>query len=222
MNRPTVTPKSENVKATRPYHAPRRAEQAARTRRSILTAARELFTLHGYAATSVAEIAQHAGVATDTIYATIGRKPDLMRELVESAISGTDNPVPAEERDYVQRTIAAATAREKFATYADGIVAIHQRLAPTFLALQAAAASDPDCAALWKQISERRATNMRRFAADLRCTGEIRADLTDDQVADIIWTMNAAEYFDLLHQRGWTPEHVRRWLADAWARLLLT
>jgi AcrR family transcriptional regulator len=222
MNGPTVTPKSENVKTTRPYHAPRRAEQAARTRRSILDAGRDLFTLQGYAATSIAEIAQHAGVAIDTIYATVGRKPDLMRELVESAISGTDYPVPAEERDYVQRTIAAATAREKFATYAEGIIAIHRRLAPTFLALRDAAVSDPDCASLRKQISERRATNMRRFAADLRSTGEIRADLTDDQVADIIWTMNAAEYFDLLHQRGWTPERIRSWLADAWARLLLT
>jgi len=222
MNRPTVTPKSKNVKSTRPYHAPRRAEQAARTRRSILDAARELFTMHGYAVTSIAEIAQHAGVAVDTIYATIGRKPDLMRELVESAISGTDYPVPAEERDYVQRTIAAATAREKFVTYAEGIVAIHQRLASTYLALHDAAVNDSDCAALRKQISERRATNMRRFAADLRSTGEIRADLTDDQVADIIWTMNAAEYFDLLHQRGWTPERIGAWLADAWTRLLLT
>lgn len=222
MNGPTVTPKSENVKSTRAYHAPRRAEQAARTRRSILDAARELFALHGYGATSIAEIAQQAGVAIDTIYATVGRKPDLMRELVESAISGTDYPVPAEERDYVQRTIAAPTAREKFATYAEGIVAIHQRLAPTFRSLHDAAVSDSDCARLWKQISERRATNMRRFAADLRSTGEIRADLTDDQVADIIWTMNAAEYFSLLHQRGWSPERIGPWLADAWARLLLT
>jgi len=217
-----MTPKSENVKTARPYHAPRRAEQAARTRRSILDAARDLFTAHGYAATSIAEVAQHAGVAIDTIYATVGRKPDLMRELVESAISGTDHPVPAEERDYVQRTIAAPTARQKFATYAEGVVAIHQRLAPTFLALRNAAATDPDCADLWKQISERRATNMQRLAADLRGTREIRADLTDEQVADIIWTMNAAEYFDLLRQRGWTPERIGPWLADAWARLLLT
>ena len=34
--------------------------------------------------------------------------------------------------------------------------------------------------------------------------------------------MNAAEYFDLLAQRGWTPERIGEWLADAWTRLLLT
>ena len=212
----------EHVKPTRPYRAPRRAERAAHTRRAILAAARDLFVSHGYTPTTVAQIAQRAGVAVDTIYATIGRKPALMRELVEAALSGTDHPVPAEERDYVQRTIAAATAQQKFTAYADGVVAIHERLAPIFLSLRDAAVTDADCATLWTQISERRAANMLRFAADLRSTGEIRADLTDNDVADIIWTMNAAEYYDLLAQRGWTPQRISHWLADAWTRLLLT
>jgi AcrR family transcriptional regulator len=217
-----VTPKSEKVKTPRKYDAPRRAEQAARTHAAILTAAGDLFATRGYTATTIAAIAQQAGVAVDTIYATIGRKPALMRQLVESAISGTDHPLPAEERDYVQRTIAAPTARQKLAVYAEGLVAVQARLAPTFLALRNAAANDADCAALWVEISQRRAGNMLRFAANLRSTGEIRADLTDQDVADIIWTMNAAEYFDLLHQRGWTTEQIRTWLSDAWTRLLLT
>jgi AcrR family transcriptional regulator len=211
----------EPVKATRRYHAPRRAEQAARTRRAILDAARELFVTHGYTASTIAEIAARAEVAVDTIYATIGRKPALMRELVESAISGTDHAVPARERDYVQRTMQAPTARAKFTAYAHGLVAIHRRLAPIFLSLRDAAAHDPDCAALWKEISDRRAANMLCFAAELRATGEVRADLTDTEVADVIWTMNAAEYFDLFTQRGWTPERIGRWLTDAWERLLL-
>jgi hypothetical protein len=63
---------------------------------------------------------------------------------------------------------------------------------------------------------------MRRFAADLRSTGELRDDLTDDQVADIIWSMNAAEYWDLLvREREWTPAQFAEWLTDAWTRLLL-
>jgi hypothetical protein len=61
-----------------------------------------------------------------------------------------------------------------------------------------------------------------RFAADLRATGEIRADLTDRDVADVIWSMNAAEYFDLLTQRGWRPERIGNWIAEAWTRLLLS
>lgn len=212
---------SRPVKPTRPYRAPRRVEQAAATRRAILAAASSLFVSQGYAATTVAQIAEGAGVAIDTIYAAIGRKPALMRALVEAAISGADHPVPADERAYVQQTVAAPTASEKFAAYSQGLVAIHRRLAPIFLSLRTAAATDADCAALWDQISERRAANMLRFAADLRGTGEIRSDLSDRDVADIIWTMNAAEYLDLLTQRGWTPDRIGTWLTYAWTRLLL-
>lgn len=217
---------SEDVKAQpggkRSYHSPRRIEQAAATRRAVLTAARELFISHGYTATTIADIATSARVAADTIYATVGRKPALLRELVETAISGTDQAVPADERDYVLRIAAAATAADKISIYAHAITAIQQRMAPVFLALRDAAATDPDCAALWTEIGQRRATNMRRFAADLRSTGELRDDLTDNHVADIIWSMNAAEYWDLLvREREWTPTQFADWLTDAWTRLLL-
>ncbi len=206
----------------RAYHAPRRIEQAAATRAAVLAAARELFVATGYSATTIAQIAERARVAPDTIYTTVGRKPALLRELVETAISGTAQPVPAEQRDYVLRIGAADTALAKITIYAEAITAIQQRMAPVFLALRDAAATDADCASLWREIATRRARNMRAFAADLRSTGELRDDLTDDQVADIIWSMNAAEYWDLLvRERGWTPEQFRGWLGDAWTRLLL-
>ena len=61
------------------------------------------------------------------------------------------------------------------------------------------------------------------FAADLRATGELRGDLTDDEVADIVWSMNATEYYSLLvHDRGWTPQRFGAHLADAWRRILLS
>jgi len=99
---------------------------------------------------------------------------------------------------------------------------IHQRLAPIFLALRDAALQDPACAQLWTEIAQRRARNMRDFAADLRATGELRNDLTNDDAADIIWSMNAVEYWVLLiHERHWTTNKFRQWLTDAWIRLLL-
>lgn len=208
--------------AKRGYHAPRRAAKAAATRLAVLEAARDLFVANGYTATGVAEIAVRAGVAVDTIYAAVGRKPALLRELVETSISGTGDAVPAEERDYVTRIKQARTATEKIELYALAVGAIQQRLGPVFLALRDAAASDPDCAALWQRISRRRAANMRRFAGELRDTGQLRDDLSDDEVADIIWSMNASEYWVLLvHERGWTPRRFSAWLADAWTRLLI-
>ncbi len=47
-------------------------------------------------------IAQSAGIALDTVYASVGKKPALFALLVETAISGTDVAIPAAERDYVR------------------------------------------------------------------------------------------------------------------------
>ncbi len=213
---------NEQVGAKRRYHSPRRSEQAAATRKAVLAAAWELFVGTGYAATTVADVAGRARVSVDTVYATVGRKPALLRELLESALSGADKSAQAEQRDYVRRIHAAPTAGGKIAVYAHAVAELQQRMAPVFLALRDAAATHPECAALWDEMSARRAANLRVFAAELRRTGDLRDDLSDEEVADIIWSMNAAEYWVLLvHERGWTPRRFAQWLVDAWTRLLL-
>lgn len=212
----------DDVKPRRRYHAPQRAERAAATRRAVLDAARHLFTTRGYPATTVTDIAGRAGVNVDTLYVTVGRKPALLREVVETALSGLDHAVPAEERDYVRAVRAAPTAGQKIDAYAAALARMGPRTVPVFLALRAGADRDPDCAALHAEITGRRAANMRLFAADLRATGELRADLTDGEVADIVWAMNSADYYALLVDgRGWTPERYGLHLADAWRRMLL-
>ena len=175
---------ADQARQRKPYDSPRRAEQAIATRRAVLDAARELFIEHGYAATTVADIARRARVAVDTVYAAVGRKPALLREVLETAISGSDQAVPAEQRDYVARIRAAKGARKKIEAYVAALVEIQPRLAPVYLALRDAAATDPDSAATWREISERRARNMRAFAADLRATGELRTDLSDEDIAE--------------------------------------
>ncbi|MET1038967.1 MAG: helix-turn-helix domain-containing protein [Aeromicrobium sp.] len=207
---------------TRRYRSPARAEQSERTRAAILAAARELFTTQGYARTTVRQVADAAGVHPDTLYAAIGRKPQIMRALVEAALSGQAEPVEAQERDYVQQIRQSSRATEMIEVYAAAVTAIQQRLAPVFAALRVAADSDASCAALWHEVSERRAANMLLFAADLRSTGDLRDDLSDQEVADVVWSMNAAEYWDLLVvRRGWTAERFAAWLADAWRRTLV-
>jgi AcrR family transcriptional regulator len=188
----------------------------------VLGAARELFVEQGYAATSVGQIAARAGVAVDTVYAAAGRKPELLRELVETALSGEATAVAGEQRDYVRQIRAAGSAAEKIAVYAAAVAAIGERLAPVHRALAEAAVADPACAALRAEVSSRRAANMRLFAADLRVTGQLRPELSDDEVADVVWSMNSAEYHALLvGERGWTTDRFRAFLTDAWTRLLL-
>lgn len=212
---------SESVKP-RTYRSSLREEQARRTRQAILEAARLLFSEKGFAATTIAQIAAKAGVAVDTVYAAVGPKPALMRLLLETAISGTDKAVPAEQRDYVQQVRAAPTAEQKIRIYASAVVEVNTRLAPLHLVLRDAAGQAPELAQIREEIVTRRARNMRLFAQDLADTGDLRPGLDVEEVADVVWSMNSAEYYSLLvRERGWTPERFASWLANAWIRLFL-
>ena len=205
----------------RRYDASRRRQAAERTRAAILDAARQLFTQRGYTATPMTAIAGKAGVALDTVYASVGRKPELARLLIETAISGTSGAVPAEERDYVRAIQAAPDAETKITIYAAAIRAIAARMAPLLAMLAQAAPAEPALAALLQEISERRHANMRRFAADLATVTTLRVGI--DEAADIVWATNAPELHQLLvGQRGWTPERYEHFLADLWHRLLLS
>lgn len=206
----------------RSYNAPRRRAAAQRTRRAILDAAIRLFVERGYAGTTMAEVAAAAGVALDTVYAAVGPKPTLFRLLVETAISGTDAPMPAEERDYVRAIHAEPDAGRKLALYARAMRQILPRMAPLLRVLQAAVPADPELAAVWQEITERRARNMQRLAAELAATGRLREGLAVEEAADVIWASSSPELYGLLVQeRGWSPDRYARWLADAWRRLLL-
>jgi AcrR family transcriptional regulator len=204
----------------RQYDASRRREAAARTREAILNAALALFGERGYAGTSMSAIAERAGVALDTVYASAGRKPELARLLIETAISGSSQAVPADERDYVRAIRAAPDAETKIALYSAAMRAIAGRLAPVLGIIQQAGSAQPELAALWREIAERRAANMHRFVADLAAVAKLRVDPAE--AADIVWATNAPELYQLLvSQRGWTPERYEHFLADTWQRLLL-
>jgi AcrR family transcriptional regulator len=206
----------------RAYDSSARKEAAAATRRAIIDSARRLFLARGYAGTTMPAIAKAAGVALDTVYAAIGTKPALFRLLVEAAISGREEAVAAEERDYVRAIRAEPDPARKLRLYAAALGAIHPRLAPIFQVLQTAAPLDADLKTLWREISKRRAANMRILAEELAATGRLRAGLTVPVAADIIWSMNAPEFFLLLvEQRGWSPAQFADWLGEAWVRLLL-
>jgi AcrR family transcriptional regulator len=206
---------------TRTYRSERRQAQADATRRAVLLAARDLFVGHGYARTAVGEVARRAGVSVDTVYASVGRKPQLLLAVHDMALAGADEPLPAEQRDYVLAVRAAVGARAKIEVYAAALGRLLPRTVPLAEALRVAASTDEACRAVWRGLTERRAANMRLFAHDLRETGELRPDLTDDEVADLVWSMNSPEYYLLVTSRGATPERYAAQVADVWTRTLL-
>src|SRR6476469_3402249 len=138
--------------ARRRYDASGRRLAAAQTRARISDAARERFLAEGYTATTIAAIAIRADVAPDTVYAAVGPKPALFREVIETALSGTEQPIAGRDRDYAVRMRAEPDVRAKLAIYAAAVTQIQRRLAPLFLVLREAAAGHKELRDLWREI----------------------------------------------------------------------
>ncbi len=207
----------------RAYDGARRQAQSAQKRQRIIEAARDLMVESGYRATTLAAVAARAGVNIDTIYELVGRKPQLLRELIEQALSGTDHAVVAEEREHVKAMRAESDPSKKLAIYARAICETQARMAPLFLALRDASSTEPEAQEVWHEISERRAANMVKLVRELRDAGGLRPGLSIDEAADVMWATNSSELFVLLTvERGWSLPHYQRWLADTWCRLLIS
>ena len=206
----------------RRYDSTRRHQASQETRSRILSAARERFLAAGYRATTIAGIAAEARVNTDTVYELVGRKPAVLRQLIEDAISGADHPVAAEQRDYVLAIRAESDPGRKIEIYAQAVRRIQERMAPLFLALRDVAGTDADAKQVWNAISQRRAANMRLFVRDIESAGGLREGLSVDAAADTVWVMNSSETYILLtDDRGWSPQEYEQWLAATWKRLIM-
>jgi AcrR family transcriptional regulator len=213
----------EGVKPRRRYHSTRRQAQAAQTRQDIIAAALHLFLQQGYAATTMAGIAQAAGVVVETIYRAFGGKAALFKAVVEAAVAGgaARAAVPPEQRPAIQAMIQEPDPRRLLELHAATQPGIHARAGPPYRLLMQAAA-DPELAAVWTQLEAQRLDGMRRIAQRLSDGGALRPELSVEEAADVLWTMNSLAVHDLLVlQRGWTPERYRDWLAATNARALL-
>lgn len=206
----------------RRYDATRRREAARETRQTIVTAARGLFLERGYGATTMAAIAEAAGVSHETVYATLGPKPVLFRYLVETALSGADEPIPPLERDYARQVMSEQNASRLIEIYAHAMRLTQERLAGLFDVLNHAATTTPGLAAYLAELIERRAYYTRLIAEHLAEISGLREGVTVQSAADVLFALNSSEFFLLLvRDRQWQPDEFERWLVDSWKRLLL-
>ena len=103
---------AETVNRKRRYDSPRRREQAAATRRSILDAAQRQFERRGYAAATMAAIASEAGVALKTVYVAFETKSGLLRALWHLLLRGDEDRRPGRRAAVVPRGARRARPRE--------------------------------------------------------------------------------------------------------------
>jgi AcrR family transcriptional regulator len=209
---------SEAVKPRRPYESRRRQEQAAQTRRDIVTAAGTLFRERGYSATSMPDIAAEAGVVVETVYRAFGSKAGLFRAVIEAVLAGggARADVPVEERPAIRAMIEEPDPRRQIELYAATQPGIHRRSGPLFRALSGAAATNPELKVLWDEMEAWRLQGQGRFVGMLAERGVLEPGVSVEQARDLVWTLCSLAVHDLLVvERGWTAEDYQDWLASA-------
>jgi AcrR family transcriptional regulator len=200
-----------------PVKPGKQAQRSRETRRRIVAAARDLFTGHGYGATTLQEVADRAGVAVQTIYFVFGNKRSLLKEVVDTSIAGDDEPVATMDRDWFRAAVAARTAQEQLRELIHGTGQIIERTAPVMEVVRTAMAIDPEVAAEWPQDRDPRFTVQTAAAAALVAKPGARAGISAGHAADVLYGILSPElYLLLVRDRDWTPA---QWEAWAYATL---
>jgi AcrR family transcriptional regulator len=209
-----------DVKPKRRYDASNRQAQARLNREAVLDAAQRQFLDGGYAATTIAAIAAEAGVSVETVYKAFGGKPGLMRAVYERALAGRE-PIPAFERSDAmrERETDPRTIMRNWGAFVSELAPVG---APIVRLARAAAASDPDMAALLRAANDTREQRARHHARFLKERGYLREGVTLAEATDILWTCTSDELYDLLvTQRGWSLPRYARFLGDYLTAALL-
>jgi AcrR family transcriptional regulator len=189
-----------------------RAERARRTRRRIIDAAAALFLERGYAGATVRAIAEAAGVAVPTVELGFGTKARLLKAAIDVAIAGDDEPVPVLDRAWADTARNATSPAALLAVAAEVIAAAQSRSAGLVLAVFEGGRTDPDLAALARELTDQRAGTARWLVDALAALAPPHADAAD--AADDLWLLMDPAIFDrLVRHRGWTPERYGRWFA---------
>lgn len=205
-----------SVKGGRAYDASGRREQARRNRWAVLEAARERFIGQGYAATTMAEIAEDAGLSVESVYKMFQNKPGLLKAVFDVTLAGDDEPIPMADREDIQGVLAEPDAVRKIALFADHIARTLPRIAPVQLLVRAAADADPAVEAVWRQTKDEFLDGMTHFARDLEATGALKPGLDVTEARDLLWSFFAVELYELLVlQRGWAPARYASVVAEA-------
>ena len=213
---------AEGVKPKRRYHSPRRQEQAAATRRSILDAAQRLFVQQGYPGTTMEAIAAEAGVALKTVYLAFATKSGLLRALWDLLLKGDEDEAAVDQRQWYLEVVNEPDPERQLRLNARNARVVKLRIAPLLEVVRDAAPVEPDTGALWNLIQSDFYANQHAIVESLDAKHALRVDLDVARAADILWTLNHPDLWLLLvGQRGWTPEQFEQWFADTAVAQLL-
>jgi AcrR family transcriptional regulator len=188
----------------------RRDEYASATWQAVVDAARELFGQAGYSRTTVQQIAKRARVSPATVYAQCGGKQGLLETLMDAWTAG---PLV---RRIIDDCAATPEAAEKLRVLADGYIAIYEASGDIIrIVTDAAAVAAPGAAEFLETANARHHDALVEIVTQIRETGELKPDLSDDDAARIIYYHFRFEQFTLVADGfGWGWERARDWIRE--------
>ncbi|HEY0531970.1 MAG TPA: helix-turn-helix domain-containing protein [Actinoplanes sp.] len=206
----------------RRYHAPRRAEAAARTRARIREAASTLFVERGYVVTTIRDIAHAAGVGERTVYAAFPGKADLFRHVLDAATVGDEQPTAVADRPEIQDAFDQTDPRAAIGRAIDYTAALFERAGDLVMVTVQAADADPDMRAAADAGSRATRQLWRTLTQVLHNQGALRPGLTAPTAADILYALASPHTHQLPRRHcQWSPQRYRTWLTGAAIQQLL-
>ena len=202
------------VNPRRRYHSPLRVEQAEQTRRRVLSAARQLFGERGFTVTTVAAVAQAAGVSPDTIYVSLGGKRGLLEGVLEMAISGLDDPSAMREQRLREALGQLSDPHQRLREWVRYSCQVLARTSPVHAVIRGAADSDAFAAGLRRRLLQRRLDGQ---TATVRAylDGALRSGLSIEEAGERFCALSSPELYHLLvAELGWPPGRHEAWLTQ--------
>lgn len=197
----------------RTYRSSKRTEQAARTRATITAAAGRLFERDGFAATTIAAVAEEAGVSRQTVYAVFGNKPALVRAILEQMEESADAAA------WRARIAQEQEPARILAAFAQWTRAFFEASSPSFSIAREAMSELTDLAA---KGDEHRRRALAALVQRLAGMGALRPGLSEPLATDRAWLLTGIQtYLDATERCGWTPAAYADWLADTLAQQIL-
>jgi AcrR family transcriptional regulator len=194
----------------------RRALQAAQTRRDILAAARHRFARYGYASANLKDIAADAGVSVQTVYDSVGTKPDLVRAL---------NDLIDEEAQVgeIAATLASLVDPHAIARVPARITRrLVDRCGDILRACLAGTATEPGLAHLAEEGGRRHRAGATEVARLLSGTGALRSTLDPGRAAVTIAALSDFRVAILLiDDHRMTFDQLEDWITDTTIRAIL-
>lgn len=203
----------------RAYTSDLRAEQAARTRERVVRAAAVELAERGYERTTLARVAERAGVSLETVKGH-GPKRALLLAAFELTFAGSEGRESLGERPEGQ-AVAATTEPTAFL---DGLVELvasaNRRVAGLWSAFTSAARSDEAVAAELAALLERRRVDLRASVDVLAAHGFVLRAPRDEAAETLSYLLAPEAYAHFVEGAGWSGERYRDWLRDAVVRLV--